>query len=122
MAKIIINEATGKLNKALLAEKLAARTGVTAPVAMEMIENTFDIIALHVSMGHEVSITNFMSWHPTVRKAHYARNPQTGERVMVPEKRKVKFTASPRWIEYMNSDDPSATTTKKNPKGPVTKK
>lgn len=107
------------LNKALLAETLAVRTGMARSVAREAVENVFDIIASRVAQGGSVSITNFGSFSRTDKSARLARNPHTGDRIQVPPRKAVKFAVSPRLVDFANSPDPGGATIRKNAKGPT---
>lgn len=109
------------LNKMKLADCLASRMGLARTVAYEAVENVFDIMAATVAQGGSVSITNFASMELVGRRERRARNPQTGETIEVPSRKVVKFNVSPRLTEFANSADPSRTTIKKLPKGPVDK-
>lgn len=110
--------APASLNKLKLADTLAKRMGLARNVAYEAVENMFDIVAKTVATGGSVSITNFASIERIERRPRRARNPQTGEVVQVPSRMAVKFNPSPRLVEFANSDDPSKTTIKKQPKTP----
>ncbi|MFE0472428.1 HU family DNA-binding protein [Streptomyces sp. NPDC058947] len=112
---------TVSLNKVKLADMLAERMGLARTVAYEAVENVFDIMAATVAMGGSVSITNCFSMERVEKKGRRARNPHTGEPIDVPPRKAVKFNASPRLLEFANSSDPSRTTIKKLPKGPVNK-
>lgn len=107
------------LNKMSLAEAVAEQKGGSVSDIYETLEIAFDIIAKRVAQGARVSITNFGSWARPVKKSRRARNPQTGETLIVPDRKGIKFSASPRWIGFANSDDPSAATIRKNPKSPA---
>lgn len=109
------------LNKMSLAEAVAEQRDASVSDTYETLEAAFDIIAARVAQGGRVSITNFGSWGRPEKKSRRARNPQTGESLIVPDRKGVKFTPSPRWVGFANSDDPSATTIRKQPKGPSNK-
>lgn len=109
------------LNKALLSEALAARTGLARSVSCEAVETVFDIIAQTVAQGYTVQITNFGSFSRVDKPARTARNPQTGGMVQVPARKGVKFAVSPRLLGFANSADPNMTTIRKLPKSPVQK-
>lgn len=105
------------LNKMSLANAVALRMGLARTVAYEAVENVFDIIAQHVAQGGSVSVTNFGGWSRPEKKARQARNPHTGDTIQVPERKGIKFSPAPRWVNFANSDDPSCATIRKNIKG-----
>ncbi|MCP9209659.1 HU family DNA-binding protein [Streptomyces sp. NEAU-Y11] len=108
------------LNRGSLAEVLASRTGMARSIAYEAVETLFDVIASRVAQGGSVIVTNFGSFSLIDRQSRRARNPQTGAPIHMPCRKAVKFTVSPRLLEYANSN-PADTTIRKNPKGSVRK-
>ena len=60
--------------------------------ADDVLEVVFGLIIERLHENEEVNIMGFGKFSPSVRKAHMGRNPKTGEAVMVPEKRTLKFT------------------------------
>lgn len=109
------------LNKLSLAHEVADRNSMTQSAAYEATETVFDIVANRAAQGCSTSITNFGTFTRIKRPARYARNPQTGERVLVPERYVIKFVPSARLTDFANSDDPAAATIRKRPKGPAQK-
>jgi nucleoid DNA-binding protein len=103
------------LNKGKLADALAERTGLARPVAKEVVENVFEILASTVARGGRVSISNFGGFSRAEKRPRMARNPHNGDKIQVPARKGIKFSVSPRLLDYANSDDPSATTIRKNP-------
>lgn len=54
-----------------------------------------------VSNGCKVSLYKFGSFSPYVRKAYMGHNPQTGECISIPSKRKVKFHAFSAFLSLL---------------------
>lgn len=109
------------LNKLSLAHTVADRASMSQSSAYDVTETVFDVVANNVARGGSISVTNFGTFTRVKRPARYARNPQTGERVLVPERYVIKFVPSARLTEFANSDTPEATTIRKRPKGPAAK-
>jgi integration host factor subunit beta len=65
--------------------------GLTASVVKEAIQNLFDgIIDILVAEGR-IELRNFGVFEAITRKPRQARNPRTGETVMVPERKMIRF-------------------------------
>lgn len=84
------------MNKAQLVEALAPRLGGREQAA-EALDAVLDTIARAVVNGERVSVTGFGSFERVHRPAHYARNPQNGERVRVKKTHVPKFRAGQRF-------------------------
>lgn len=115
------DQRAGSLNKKALAEAVAKRMGVPLAIADEAVDNVFEICAQKVAQGEAISISNFGTFERVTRPSRLARNPQTGDRMSVPERRAVRFVVSPRLNQFANSEKPELTTIKKKPKGPPKK-
>ncbi len=110
---------TGPLNKTLLGETVAAQLGIPRKEGTAVVDAVFDIITRSVAAGHPVRITNFGTFSARHATAHPARNPQTGQTLVIPARQKVRFCASPRLRELVRAADPAAATIRKHPKTPA---
>jgi len=61
------------------------------PQVERMVEQVFKHMANVLSQGQRIEIRNFGTWAVKTRKARIARNPRTGEKVSVGEKRTIGF-------------------------------
>ena len=69
------------MNKAEMADRLAARTGLSKAVAREAVDGVFAAIGDALANGEEVRIVGFGSFGTRSRPARTGRNPRTGEAV-----------------------------------------
>lgn len=115
------DERTGSLSKRAFAEAVAEHMGVALDIANEAVDNVFEVCAQKVAQGEAISIANFGTFERVTRPSRLARNPQTGDRMSVPERKTVRFVVSPRLSEFANSAQPELMTIKKKPKGPPKK-
>lgn len=99
---------TTPLNKAQLAEGVADQTGLTLDEAYLAVTAVLDVITETVTTGRDVSITNFGTFRHVVDGQRTARNPQTGEPVLVPARPTMRFRAAPRLRNVVASGDPTA--------------
>lgn len=81
------------MNKAELVDRLAARTGLTKKDARRALDATIDIITEAIANNEEVLLTGFGKFEVRARKSSRRMNPQTKQRIMVPEKAVPAFKA-----------------------------
>lgn len=92
------------MNKGDLVRICAAKLGGQV-AAREAIEVIFDAIVRELANGCRVSLTGIGSWEVVERADRKGRNPRTGESVMIPARRQVKFFASPALNRYVQDPD-----------------
>ena len=69
------------MNKAEMADRLAARTGLSEAIAGEAVDGVFAAIGDALANGEEVRIAGFGTFGTRSRPACTGRNPGTGEAV-----------------------------------------
>lgn len=111
---------THPLNQAQLIQAVAAERGVSFAHAEEYVHTILDIIARTLIAGHSVTITNFGSLTTRTAPARSAHNLQTGQRMLVPARRTLKWRTSDRLAALIAAGDPTASI-RKLPKGSLTK-
>lgn len=82
------------MNKASIAEDVAAKTGGSKAEAERVVSGIFDGITDALKRGEEVSIAGFGIFSVRDRAARQARNPRTGEIIQVAATKVPKFRAS----------------------------
>ncbi len=65
--------------------------GLAQQRTKDIVQKTFDAIVNMLAEGHRVELRNFGVFEVRWRKPRTARNPRTGEKVLVPEKCTVIF-------------------------------
>lgn len=80
--------------KAEFATKLAEKTGITKAKAAEATDAMLAIIVDALKAGDDVNFLGFGKFEVATVKARQSRNPRTGEKLMVPEHKKVRFKVS----------------------------
>jgi integration host factor subunit beta len=79
------------MTKKDMAKAIAEAAGITQAQAQDIVQRVLDgIIATLVEKGR-IELRNFGVFAVKKRKAHQARNPRTGQRVLVPERAVVTF-------------------------------
>lgn len=90
-------------NKSNLAFKLYDKGLTSTKVASEEVVDTIiEEISMAVKSGHKVSLGGFGIFTMKNKAQSEARNPKTGEKVVVPAHNKIKFTASKQLKEFIN--------------------
>ncbi len=81
------------MTKKDIAKKIAEATGIPQLTVTEIVRMVFDGITEILVEEGGIELRNFGVFKVKNRKARKARNPRTGEAVMVPERRTVTFKA-----------------------------
>src|ERR1019366_3230988 len=79
------------MTKKELAHVIAEETGLTQILVKEIIQRLFDGIIATLEKEGRIELRNFGVFEVKKRRPRKARNPRTGERVMVPAKKVVTF-------------------------------
>ncbi len=74
--------------------KAVAKVLTTKGEAAKAVETTFDTIRVALANEEKVVISNFGTFRVKHRKERAGRNPKTGQQVMVPARKGVRFKAS----------------------------
>ena len=81
------------MNKAEMADRLAARTGLSKAVAREAVDGVFAAIGDALADGDEVRIARFGSFGTRSRPGRTGRNPRTREAVSISASTSPTFKA-----------------------------
>ena len=79
------------MTKKDIAKTIAEEMGLAVSVVKEVIQMVFDSITETLVEEGRIELRNFGVFEVKKRKARQARNPRTGETVMVPERCVVRF-------------------------------
>lgn len=92
-----------QLTKHTIARQLAAERGTTLKAALETVNTLLDILTTAVKEGDDIKLTGFATFRVVDTKEIKGRNPITGEPLIIPAGRKVKFKLSRALHAQMNS-------------------
>ena len=81
------------MNKAELAEALAAKTDVSKAAAAKSIDALVEIITASVAKGNDVALIGFGTFKSAKRAARTGRNPKTGAVLKIAASTVPKFSA-----------------------------
>ena len=62
-------------------------------------------IKLALNKGENVELRDFGTWSVQTQKAKLSRNPRTGEKLKIPEKRKIRFKMSKKLFKKINNNE-----------------
>ncbi len=89
------------MTKTQLVAKLAEAGGVTKKQADEILSALVQIVRKSVKKGDPVKIPDLGGWRLRQTKARMGRNPQTGEAIKIPARKKVAFTVAKSFKQYV---------------------
>lgn len=97
------------MTKTEVAARISMKTGLTQKQGMEALELFLETVGAALMAGEKVSLVGFGSFVFRHRPGHKARNPRTGEPVVVPAKNVLYFKPGRRFRAAINggaySDD-----------------
>jgi DNA-binding protein HU-beta len=98
------------VNKAHLVRAVATGLGIPPnnPVASEAVDAVLDAIVRAVVAGERVTVTGFGTLEAVDVPAREMRNPQTGGRMQVPARRRVRFRPGAQFAAYVQGSVPIA--------------
>ncbi|MEW6417925.1 MAG: HU family DNA-binding protein [Nitrospirota bacterium] len=92
------------MTKSVLIEKVSEKIdSLTRKQTEIVVETVFDSIKEALIKGEKIEIRGFGNFTLKNRRPRKARNPKTGERVDVPEKRVLHFKTGKALREVMNA-------------------
>ena len=81
------------MNKAQLVDKIASKSDLTKIDAKNALEAFISVTTETLKKGNRLALVGFGSFSISNRKERAGRNPQTGQGIIIPAKRVVKFKA-----------------------------
>ena len=87
------------MTKSEIISKLADSAGVTKKQAQALMEGLVKTVVGAVKKGDPVKIPDLGTFRKVQSKARMGRNPQTGEPVKIPARKKVRFTVAKSFKE-----------------------
>ena len=91
------------MNKSELIEKVAGRAGLSKSDAEKAVNSFIGVVETAVAANDKVTLPGFGAWSRTQRAARTGRNPRTGEPVLIPASKAVKFSVGADFKKKVNS-------------------
>ena len=90
------------LTKSQINHTIQTQTRFTGKQSVEITETLLEIIKRTLESGEDVLISGFGKFCVKERRKRRGRNPATGEKMMLPPKRRVMFQCSGKLREKVN--------------------
>jgi integration host factor subunit alpha len=90
------------LTKAHLVNRIYERCGLAKKEAQEIVEIFFNEMKSFLKDGKSIKISGFGNFNVKYKRARRGRNPQTGEAMMISERRVLTFSVSQVFKELLN--------------------
>ncbi len=91
------------MNRTELIAAVAEETGLKRADAAKAVKAVTDIIASELANGEKVQLVGFGTFEVTERPAREARNPRTGEAMIISASRMPKFKAGRALKDQVNA-------------------
>jgi len=89
------------MTKSQLVERLAKAGGVSKKQAQALMEGLVATVVSSVKKGERVKIPDLGTFYKRHSMARMGRNPQTGEPVKIPARKKVRFSVAKSFKEQV---------------------
>jgi nucleoid DNA-binding protein len=90
------------MNKAELIDALASKTGMQKQEAKKALDAYIEIVTDQMAKKEDITLIGFGSFIPRAQTQRLARNPKTGEPVMIKPRTTVKFKPGKYLLEAIN--------------------
>jgi nucleoid DNA-binding protein len=87
------------MTKSQLLQKLAETAGISKKQADALLEGLVDLTVNSVKKGDPIKIVGLGTFRKVQTKARMGRNPQTGEPIKIPARKKVRFSVAKTFKE-----------------------
>ena len=91
------------MNKAELVDKFGQEMDVSKAEADRAVDTVFGLIKEALKKGKEVKISGLGTFKIVRRKARTGRNPQTGDEIRIPARKKLVLKASKSFTADLNA-------------------
>ena len=92
-----------KITFEAFAERISIETATDIGVVKDYLYTLFDVIKEENEKNNWVKIRNFGSFHPVLSKEKMGINPQTGEKILIPEHYHIHFTPAKKLSTLVNA-------------------
>ena len=82
------------ITKTELVASIASATGQSQSAVSGVLDSLFSTVSEAVAKGSKVSIPGWISFERVETSARTGRNPQTGEAIRIPARRRLKFVVA----------------------------
>ncbi len=98
------------MTKADIVERIYEKVGFSKKEATEVVESVFEIVKRRLEQGEKVKLSGFGNFVVNEKRPRKGRNPQTGEELVISQRRVLTFKASQVLKKVMNGEPVDAPT------------
>lgn len=91
------------MTKAEVANKVAEKTGLSRKETVDALETFLDCIKDALKHDEKVSLVGFGTFYVKDKNARNGRNPRTGEKIRIPDKKVATFKPGKAFREVVNA-------------------
>ncbi|OPZ14430.1 MAG: DNA-binding protein HU 1 [candidate division BRC1 bacterium ADurb.BinA364] len=91
------------MTKAIVAAKVAEATGLSRKETVEAIEEFLNCVKSALKDDKKVSLVGFGTFYIKEKGGRNGRNPRTGERIRIPDKKVATFKPGKAFREMVNA-------------------
>ena len=89
------------MNKNELAVQMVKGSSVKKTEALTVIDSIVDVVSDELKKDGKLTLVGFGTFKTITKKKKKGRNPRTGEEILIPKKRVVKFVAGKKLKELI---------------------
>jgi DNA-binding protein HU-beta len=89
------------MNKNELAVQMVKGSSITKTEALTVIDSIVDVVSDELKKDGKLTLVGFGTFKTITKKKKKGRNPRTGEEIIIPKKRVVKFVAGKKLKELI---------------------
>jgi integration host factor subunit alpha len=82
------------MTKADIVSQIQAKVGFSRQKTAEVVDDLFEIMKETLEKGEAIKISGFGNFEVRQKKARKGRNPQTGDSIIIPQRRVLSFKPS----------------------------
>lgn len=82
------------MTKVDIAERIRVKTGFSKKESAEILENIFDLLKTTLETGEKIKVAGFGNFEIKQKKDRRGRNPQTGETIIIAQRKILSFKPS----------------------------
>ncbi len=95
---------TKTITKADIVKSVQDENGYSKKQSIDLVETLLEIIKSTLESGEDVLVSGFGKFYVIPKRARKGRNPGTGDDLILPERRVVRFRCSDRLKDRINRD------------------
>jgi len=85
---------TQRITKTILAQQASDKAGLSFNMSQNLLNAVLEVITENLAEGNDIVLTGFGNFKKSIRKARTGVNPQTGDKIQLPESKSVSFKPS----------------------------